>query len=376
MAQGASGASVVSGGTTLVIPSEMAARIDRLPMSWMFWEIALLVQLGWGSAASTDGIARTLYPFLWLPGHTITSFQYSTLYALQTGISILIGGYAIGWLADKIGRRRALILSSLLAAVFIWPFGYVTNFWGLVFLSVGDTLGFAGFLAVNVVYMTEITGPAVRGRVIMIAQAVAIFLLYVVMLGLVPHYWVPGHYRGYLWLMAGMNLAIAVLFAWRLPESPRWLEARGRHRRARRVVEQMEARVMKRHPVLPEPDLAPSRWWPRRRPACSPLSASSTCSSPYSCWWSWCSATAASSTATAATVSCSWPKPALQCRLRLRPDGLGRRGQHRLLYPERIVRRTDRAQIGSAPRRHLVRRRLVRRLRRAQHPGPGLLWVV
>ncbi len=256
MAHDTSGTSVVSGGTTLVMPSEVAARIDRLPSSWMFWEIALLVQMGWGSAASTDGIARTLYPFLWLPGHTITSFEYSTLYALQTGISILIGGYAIGWLADKIGRRRALILSSLLAALFIWPFGYVTNFWGLAFLSIGDTLGFAGFLAVNVVYMTEITGPAVRGRVIMVSQALAIFLLYVVMLGLVPHYWVPGHYRWYLWLMAGMNLAIAVLFAWRLPESPRWLEARGRHRRARGVVEGMEMRVRRRHPVLAEPDLA------------------------------------------------------------------------------------------------------------------------
>ena len=35
----------------------------------MLWEIALLVQLAWGIAASTDGIARTLYPFIWLPHH-------------------------------------------------------------------------------------------------------------------------------------------------------------------------------------------------------------------------------------------------------------------------------------------------------------------
>ena len=48
----------------------------------MLWEIALLVQSAWGIAASTDGIARTLYSFLRLPHHDITSFEYSVLYAL------------------------------------------------------------------------------------------------------------------------------------------------------------------------------------------------------------------------------------------------------------------------------------------------------
>ena len=43
----------------------------------------------------------------------------------------------------------------------------------------------------------------------------------------------------------------------RMPESPRWLEARERRDEARKIVERMEARVMKRHPVLPEPDLTP-----------------------------------------------------------------------------------------------------------------------
>ena len=43
MAQDTSGAP--AGGTAaLVIPGEMAARIDRLPLSWMHWEIAFIVQ--------------------------------------------------------------------------------------------------------------------------------------------------------------------------------------------------------------------------------------------------------------------------------------------------------------------------------------------
>src|SRR5580692_7855282 len=209
-----SSAAAAAGGGTLVIPGEAAARVDRLPMSFMAWEICLIVQVGWAMSASTDGIALRLYPFIWLPAHVITHSQYDVLYALQVGISILIGGYALGWLADKIGRRKALILSSVLAAVFIWPFGYVTNYPALFVLSIFDTLGFAGYLAMNVVYMSEIMGPKVRPRVMMVCQVVCIFLLLVVLGGIVPHYLFPASYREYLFILTGLNLAIAVLLFW------------------------------------------------------------------------------------------------------------------------------------------------------------------
>ena len=210
MAQNTSGAGAAAGGSTLVIPGEMAARVDRLPMSLMAWEICLIIQIGWATSASTDGIALRLYPFVWLPAHVVTHSQYNVLFALQVGISILLGGYALGWLADKIGRRKALILSSVLAGVFIWPFGYVTNYPALFVLSIFDTLGFAGYLAINVVYMSEIMGPTWRPKVMMPCQAVCIFLLNVVIAGIVPHYWFPAHYRWFLWLLAGLNALVAM----------------------------------------------------------------------------------------------------------------------------------------------------------------------
>ncbi len=270
MAQNTPASGGGAGGTTLVIPGEMAARVDRLPRSLLAWEICLVVQVGWAVSANTDGIARILYPFIWGPAKQITHTQYDVLYALQVGISILLGGYVLGWLGDKIGRRKGLILSSLLAALFIWPFAYVTNFSALFVLSIADTLGFAGYLAINVVFMSEMMGPAVRPRVMMVCQVVAIFLLSTILGGIVPHYWIPAHYRWQLWMMAGLNLAVAIYLYFRLPESPRWLEARERREEARKVVEQMEARVSKGGRIaLPEPDLTPYRvvaeektpWW-------------------------------------------------------------------------------------------------------------------
>src|ERR1700690_2017952 len=99
MSQDTSGGGTATGGGTLVIPGEMAARVDRLPMSFMAWEICLIIQVGWASSASTDGIAQRLYPFVWLTAHVITHSQDNVLYALQVGISIRLGGCALGWLA-------------------------------------------------------------------------------------------------------------------------------------------------------------------------------------------------------------------------------------------------------------------------------------
>lgn len=257
MAQDTSGSA--TGGTALVIRGEMAARIDRLPASWLQWELALIVQAAFACILATDGVARTLYPFVWEPQHLVTSSQYSVIYAVQTGIAMLIGGYSMGWLADKIGRRRALMLSAVLAAAFIWSFGYVTNYPALLVLSIPLGFGCGGALAINVAYISEITAPTVRGRVVMGAQVLAILLVDTVLVGLIPHYMIPGQYRGYLWLLAGVNLLMLLLLAWRLPESPRWLETREHFDQARKIVERMEARVMKRHPVLPEPDLTPHR---------------------------------------------------------------------------------------------------------------------
>jgi len=92
----------------------------------------------------------------------------------------------------------------------------------------------------------------------MVCQAVCIFLLLVILSGLVPHYMFPHQYRQYLWLLTGLNLVIAAALFFRMPESPRWLEARERRDKARQVVEKMEARASRGGRIaLDEPDLTP-----------------------------------------------------------------------------------------------------------------------
>ncbi len=235
--------------------ARIAARVDRLPLTRVQWELAILTQIAWGLIVlDTDGIPARLYPFIWKPNHLMTTFQYAVIQALAVGLGILIGDFIMGFVADHFGRRRAIIASALLAGMFVWPFAIVTNYTGLVIISVLSTLGVGGILATHSVYIAEVTGPETRNRVMLASQSTTAAIG--VAIGLLAFFWIPDHYHAYIYVAAGAEIFILLpLLIWRLPESPRWLEAVGRHREAEVQMEILEARTQAAYgKPLPEPD--------------------------------------------------------------------------------------------------------------------------
>lgn len=132
------------------VHGHIAARIDRLPLTRVPWQLALLLEITWGFIIfDTDGIGARLYPFVWRPGHVIDVYQYAVIQALQVGAGILLGVWLMSWIADRHGRRPAILIATLLGGFCIWPFAYVTNFWGMVVLSIASTLGVGGIVATH-----------------------------------------------------------------------------------------------------------------------------------------------------------------------------------------------------------------------------------
>ncbi|HVZ07628.1 MFS transporter [Rhodopila sp.] len=235
----------------------IAARIDRLPLTWVQWRLALVTQIFWGVIIAADGIPAKLYPFVWGPKHSFGSVAFSVLLAMQFGVGILVGEYLIGIVADRWGRRMALLLSSLAVALPLWPTA-LTDHFGLLLLFFGlSSIGMGGVLSTNVVYMGEIVPPAERGRVMLASQVLAVLVFG--LLGNVPGIlWVPAHYQWFIYLFTAVPIVVLVPLALWMPESPRWLEAHGRHEEAERVMAAMEAECLRRSGVsqLPEPDFA------------------------------------------------------------------------------------------------------------------------
>jgi MFS family permease len=234
----------------------IAARIDRLPLTWVQWRLALISQIFWGVIIAADGIPARIYPFVWGPRHDFGEAAFSVMLAIQFGVGILIGEYLIGIFSDRWGRRTALLLSSLAMAMLLWPTALTNNFgWLLLFFGL-SAIGMGGVLSTNVVYMGEIVPPKDRGRVMLASQILAIVLFGV--LGNLPAvFWIPTHYHWYIYLFSVVSVVVLVPLAlWGMPESPRWLEAHGRHDQAERVMAALEEECHRRCGLasLPEPN--------------------------------------------------------------------------------------------------------------------------
>jgi putative MFS transporter len=233
----------------------IAARIDRLPLTRVQWQLAILVEITWGFIIfDTDGIGARLYPFVWRPNHVIDVVQYAVIQALQVGLGILVGVYVMSWVADRHGRRPAILLATFLGGLCIWPFAYVTDFSAMVVLSVLSTLGVGGIVATHSVYLSEMTSPAVRNRVLLASQGVT--ALVAVGVNLLAYALIPGQWQLFLWISAAIEVVVLLpLLWWKLPESPRWLEAKGRHAEAERIMAVYEQRCQAWSATpLPAPD--------------------------------------------------------------------------------------------------------------------------
>ena len=153
---------------------------------------------------------------------------------LSSGIAAPLGSLFWGWMADKIGRRKVMILTVLNFSI---PTGLMalTPDQGGLFLSacrflVG--LGVTGLYTVDVLIVQEFVPALKRGRITGLTTAL---LPAGTLLGALSGAYLE-HYIGWRGLFvvgllpAGLTLLIR---AW-VPESPHWLIGKGRHEEARR----------------------------------------------------------------------------------------------------------------------------------------------
>lgn len=233
--------------------ASVAQRLDRLPLTWTLWRLGLTAQAGWALVIATDGIAARIYPFVWGPRHAFDTTRFSVLLVVSTGLGIVVGEYVFAALADQFGRRRILLIAAAVCGLGTLPAAFTDNFYLLLlFLGLGAT-GIGGVIAINIVYMAEVAPSAARGKMTQSSQAFAIFLLNGVA-SLFAIVLMPQHYQAYIGVIAAGPLLVYVpLVALMLPESPRWLDAHGRHNQAEEIVARLERESAARVGPLPPP---------------------------------------------------------------------------------------------------------------------------
>jgi MFS family permease len=237
------------------VAGDIAARIDRLPLTRTQYTYASITQWFWGIMIAADGLVAGLYPFIWAPKNLITSFQFDLILGSNIGVGILIGEYIGGFMSDLIGRKWTLILAALIEGLFIWPIALTNSFGWLLLWNLLFALGMGMLLSVHAVYLHELAPPQHRQRLAMRTQAIAPAAAGL-LAGVTSYYWIPNHYQWWIYTLSAAPIVLCIPLGLMMPESPRWLEGKGRVEAADRIVTKWEASAEKRTGPLPAPNLA------------------------------------------------------------------------------------------------------------------------
>jgi MFS transporter, putative metabolite:H+ symporter len=231
------------------------ARLARLPITAVHRRIMMLLSFVFffelGSINTFAFAAPAILKNWHLSISTIGFITSSTFFGMFAGSAIG------GWISDRLGRKRALILTATWFAGFSLLNAFVTGPTGLFVARFLTGVGLASMTVVGITYISEIFPTPKRGA----------YQSWIMMIGLfgipatafVARYSIPAAPWGwrliFIWGAGGL---LFPLFSHWLYESPIWYENRGHFRDADEILDRMEA--VARLESGPLPPVSPQPW--------------------------------------------------------------------------------------------------------------------
>ena len=165
--------------------------------------------------------------------------------ALQTGtmffIGMLVGAFAFGRLADRIGRRPVLMTAVVIDAICGVASAFAPEFQWLLVLRFLTGIGVGGTLPVDYTMMAEFLPADRRGRWLVLLESFwAIGTILLAVLALVAASHGPDAWR-LIFFVTGIPALVGVVFRFFVPESPLYLNRSGRSAEARAVLQRVAA---------------------------------------------------------------------------------------------------------------------------------------
>ena len=228
------------------------ARLDRLPVSSFHYRIFWLV----GAGMFFDGY--DLYVAGGVLAATIQT-KFSTLpqnlqFLSLTFVGMTLGSLITGFVGDKYGRRFTYQVNLLVFGLASFAAAFAQDMPQLIICRFVQGLGLGAEIVVGYSTLTEFVPPATRGRWLAFMAFLTVCGFPVTaILGylIIPTWgWRP------MFVIAGIGSLIVWYLRKNLPESPRWLEAQGRHAEAEAIMTAIEKDVSATAGALPPPAVA------------------------------------------------------------------------------------------------------------------------
>jgi putative MFS transporter len=230
--------------------TNVAARLDRLPLTGSLWRLVVLISLG--GAFEFYDLFMTAYIAPGLVASGLFTAHPSGFFAVDgvgffvfcTFAGMWLGAMGFGFVADQLGRRSIFTISlvwySLATAVMAFQHSAgAIDLWRFI-AAIG-----VGLEQITVdTLLPELVPPPKRGRVFAINQGIEFAVVPLVALFawlLMPSR--PLRWDGWRWvaLIGASGALLAWWFRLAVPESPRWLALHGHEQKAERIVRKLEA---------------------------------------------------------------------------------------------------------------------------------------
>jgi putative MFS transporter len=222
-------------------------RLDRLPISSFHYRIFWLV----GAGMFFDGYD------LYVAGGVIASViqsKFSTplqipQFVSLTFVGMTIGALVTGFVGDRFGRRFTYQINLLIFGLASLAAAFAQDMTQLIVLRFIQGLGLGAEIVVGYSTLTEFVPPRTRGRWLS-------FMAFLVVAGfpvtaLLGYLIIPAWGWRPMFIIAGVGSLIVWYLRKNLPESPRWLESKGRSAEAEALMTSIEKEVTAGAGALP-----------------------------------------------------------------------------------------------------------------------------
>jgi putative MFS transporter len=219
----------------------IAERIERLPLGGFHRRFIALVSLG--NFFDLYDIFIVAYIGAALQQSGFLTLRQFTFFVAAGFLGMFAGTVVFGMGSDRMGRRSAFILLLLIYSVFTFVGAFAPTAGWLIALRFFAGVGIGAEIVVIDTYVTEVVPGRARGRYVAITQVAGFCAVPVA--AVLSRVLVPTHFlmSGWRWVMV-IGASGALLTWWfrrRLPESPRWLESRGRVGEADAIMSALES---------------------------------------------------------------------------------------------------------------------------------------
>lgn len=240
--------------------ASIAGRLERLPFSPFHRRLLVMGGLGYSFDALDVAIVAFVLPAL-IEQWSLSSMHAGAL-ASATYVGYFVGAFLAGTAGDIVGRRIVMMCALVVYCVASLASACVESSQWFFITRLIAGIGTGAESAIIAPFLSEFVASRYRGR--FVGALAGFFSFGFVAAALLGYLVVPLAPWGWRVAIAITAAPVVLLLWWRraLPESPRWLESRGRHTAADEILTKIEDEIAaaQRAPLpqpLPTPQVEP-----------------------------------------------------------------------------------------------------------------------